>query len=258
MSEKSLRIYKENTKQEELYKEIYKNQTLQYVVDMKEKYNNLGIIQMTMFKALSLLDTFTDSSDPDLLDIPNSIHAFQTAERIRKKHPDNEEYQIIGLIHDLGKVLFSFKVPEWSITGDTFVVGCKLPKSLVYYNHTINHSDYNNTELGIYNEFCGLDKLNISFGHDEYLYQVLKQNKKIHKISEKYWDIIRYHSFYPWHTHNEYTYFMNDKDYLILDNIKDFNQYDLYSKEDDIYITDDIIDYYKDLLKKYFPDPLQW
>ena len=51
---------------------------------------------------------------------------------------------------------------------------------------------------------------------------------------------------------------MNDKDYLILDNIKDFNQYDLYSKEDDIYITDDIIDYYKDLLKKYFPEPLQW
>ena len=44
----------------------------------------------------------------------------------------------------------------------------------------------------------------------------------------------------------------------ILDNIKDFNQYDLYSKEDDIYITDDIIDYYKDLLKKYFPEPLQW
>ena len=44
---------------------------------------------------------------------------------------------------------------------------------------------------------------------------------------------------------------MNDKDYLIF-NIKDFNQYDSYSKEDYIYITDDMIDYYKDLLKKYF------
>ena len=82
------------------------------------------------------------------------------------------------------------KEPEWSVTGDTFVLGCRLPKSLVYYNHTESHPDRNNTELGIYNEFCGLDKLHISFGHDEYLYQVLKQNKDKHKIKEKYWNII--------------------------------------------------------------------
>ena len=104
----SLRTYEENSKQEEFYKEMYKNQTLQHVIDMKEKYSNLGIIKMTMYKALSLLNTFIDSSDPDV-DEPNLIHAFQTAERIRKKYPDDKEYQIIGLIHDLGKVLFIFK-----------------------------------------------------------------------------------------------------------------------------------------------------
>ena len=179
MSEKSLRTYEENTKQSEFYKEIYRFQTLQYVIDMKEKYKSLQNKKMTMNKALELLNTYVDSSDPDV-DEPNLIHAFQTAERIRKKYPDDKEYQIIGLIHDLGKVLFTFKEPEWSITGDTFVVGCRLPKSMVYYNHTINHPDYNNTELGIYNEFCGLDNLHLSFGHDEYLYQVLKQNKDKH------------------------------------------------------------------------------
>ena len=42
---------------------------------------------------------------PDL-DVPNSIHAYQTAERIRKKYPQDKEFQIIGLIHDIGKVLF--------------------------------------------------------------------------------------------------------------------------------------------------------
>ena len=258
MSEKSLRTYEENSKQEEFYKEMYKNQTLQDVIDMKEKYEHLGIIKMTMYKALELLNTYVDSSDPDV-DEPNLIHAFQTAERIRKKYPEDKEYQIIGLIHDLGKVLFTFKEPEWSVTGDTFVLGCRLPKSLVYYNHTESHPDRNNTELGIYNEFCGLDKLHISFGHDEYLYQVLKQNKDKHKIKEKYWNIIRYHSFYPWHTYGEYTYFMDDKDFYILENIKDFNQYDLYSKNDkDFCLTDDVIDYYKDLLTKYFPESLQW
>ena len=72
-------------------------------------------------------------------------------------------------------------------------------------------------------------------------------------------DIIRYHSFYSWHTHGEYMHFMDDKDFYILNNIKDFNLYDLYSKNDkDFCLTDDVIDYYKDLLNKYFPKPLQW
>jgi len=46
---------------------------------------------------------------------------------------------------------------------------------------------------------CGLDNLNITFGHDKYLYQVLSQNRN-HKISDRGKNIIRYHSFYRWHT----------------------------------------------------------
>ena len=246
----SLRNYEEDSKQEKLYREMYKNQTLRYVIDQKENYEQLGIIKMSMFKALSLLDTFIDSSDPDL-NIPNSIHAFQTAERIRKKFPDNKEYQITGLIHDIGKVLYTFKYPEWSVVGDTFVLGCKLPKSMVYYNLTVDHPDRDNTELGIYEKGCGLENLNLSFGHDEYVYQVLKQNKT-HKIRKKYMDIIRYHSLYPWHSKGEYRKLMNNKDYKTLINVNEFNNFDLYSKEDDAIITDDIIDYYKNLLKEYF------
>ena len=48
---------------------------------------------MTMSKALSLLDEFIDPSDPDL-DLPNSIHAYQTAERIRKARPLQYELQL--------------------------------------------------------------------------------------------------------------------------------------------------------------------
>ena len=50
-------------------------------------------------------------------------------------------------------------------------------------------------------------------------------------------DIIRFHSFYPWHTGNDYYYFMNEKDKETLKNIKLFNQFDLYSKTDDINIS---------------------
>ena len=86
---------------------MYDNQDLDFVLKMKEKYSKLDNVKMTMNKALSLLDSFVDPSDTDV-DEPNSVHAYQTAERIRRKYPVDKEYQIIGLIHDLGKVLFTF------------------------------------------------------------------------------------------------------------------------------------------------------
>ena len=258
MSEKYLRTYEEDTKQCKLYKEMYKNQNLDYVLKMKKKYSRLDNVKMSMNKALSLLDSFVDPSDPDV-DEPNSVHAYQTAERIRKKYPDNREYQIIGLIHDIGKVLFTFDEPDYAVVGDTFVVGCKLPTKMVYYEHTKEHPDRNVDLLGIYNNCCGLDNLNISFGHDEYLYQVLKQNSDKHHILEDYWNIIRYHSFYPWHSKGDYIYFMNNSDYDKLKLVKEFNEFDLYSKEDtDLEITDEIKKYYDNLINEFFKGDLQW
>ena len=37
--------------------------------------------------ALTELNKLVDDSDPDV-SVPNIMHAFQTAERIREKHPD--------------------------------------------------------------------------------------------------------------------------------------------------------------------------
>ena len=46
--------------------------------------------------------------------------------------------------------------------------------------------------------------------------------------------MIRYHSFYPWHSEGAYTQFMNEKDHKMLAAVKAFNPYDLYSKSDEI------------------------
>ena len=254
----NLRNYSINTKQSEFYNRMYDNQDLDFVLKMKEKYSKLDNVKMTMNKALSLLDSFIDPSDPDV-DEPNSVHAYQTAERIRRKYPQDKEYQIVGLIHDLGKVLFTFNEPDYAVVGDTFVVGAQLPPSMVFYDHTKDHPDRTNHVYGIYDEKCGLDNLYLSFGHDEYLYQVLKQNSDKHFISEKYWNIIRYHSFYPWHNKGEYFYFMDDSDYDKLMAVQDFNEFDLYSKEDtDLVVTDEIKNYYNELLNEYFRGELQW
>ena len=60
-----------------------------------------------MLEALYCLNNLVDESDPDT-NIANSVHAFQTAERIRQIHPDKEWFHLVGLIHDVGKVMACF------------------------------------------------------------------------------------------------------------------------------------------------------
>jgi inositol oxygenase len=255
----SLRIYNTDTIQYDLYRNMHKNQDLQYVINKKKQYSILDNKIYSMKDALQLLNTFIDPSDPDL-DEENLIHGYQTAERIRNIEPANKELQLIGLIHDVGKILYSFGEPNWAVVGDTYVVGCKYPKSIVYYDTLTRNKDFNKyDDYGIYKYKCGLDNLHLSFGHDEYLYQVLQQNKNKHKISQKYMDVIRYHSFYPWHTSDEYKFFMSEKDNETLKNVKCFNRFDLYSKEDtDFILTKDISAYYDKLIDEYFKKDLQW
>ena len=261
LTDNTLRVYEENTPQYNFYVSQHQLQTLNYVEQKLAQYQNLNQMKMTIHQALDMLDYFIDPSDPDV-ELPNSIHAYQTAERIRRKYPLQEELQLTGLIHDLGKVLFKFGEDSHSVVGDTYIVGCQFPKSIVFYETMKNNPDFKvekyQTPLGIYEENCGLDKVKICFGHDEYLYLVLKNNSN-HHLSAKFWDIIRYHSLYPWHTGNAYRELMSEKDSEILESVLDFNQFDLYSKEDtDFILTDEIKEYYGKLIDKYFPEELQW
>lgn len=62
----------------------------------------------------------------------------------------------------------------------------------------------------MYKPHCGLDNIMMSWGHDEYLYRVLKHNKST--LPEEALYIIKYHSFYPWHTSGDYSHLANEKD----------------------------------------------
>ena len=46
--------------------------------------------------------------------------------------------------------------------------------------------------------------------------------------------IIRYHSLYLYHSSDSYDYLLNDKDKKMKKIVKEFNQYDLYSKNDNL------------------------
>ena len=257
----ALRNYGNNTPQYYFYKEMHEKQTTEFVSRKLKEYEKLNKCRMKIHQVLEMMDDFIDPSDPDT-DLPNSIHAYQTAERIRLCYPDNYNMQICGLIHDLGKILFKFGEPSWSVVGDTFVVGCNFAQSIVYYNTLKGNPDFNHdiysTRMGIYSKNCGIENLKISFGHDEYLYLVLSNNKN-HKLDTRYINMIRFHSLYPWHNGGDYKDFMKDSDYELMNDVLELNKYDLYSKQDtDFVLTKEIKKYYSDLLDKYFPEELQW
>ena len=72
----------------------------------------------------------------------------------------------------------------------------------------------------MYTEGCGLRNVTMSWGHDEYLYRVLKHNGCT--LPEQALYVIRYHSFYPLHTGNDYQYLLDATDKRMLKWIKLF------------------------------------
>jgi inositol oxygenase len=243
------------------YKTARINQTYDFVIKQREKYSNLNT-KMEIWNILEELNSLVDVSDPDLAH-PNLFHAFQTAEMIRKdNHPD--WLQLIGLLHDIGKIMYKKGNNEegtgineqWAMVGDTFIVGCKLSDNLIYSEFNKENLDIEdkryNTKLGIYTENCGLDNVLCSWGHDEYLYQILSSDKNPNTIPEQGKYIIRYHSLYAYHDKKDYFYFQSQKDKDYFDILKTFNKYDLYSKCDNMKNIDELKKYYTTLIEKYF------
>ncbi|XP_030645889.1 inositol oxygenase [Chanos chanos] len=242
------------------YKLMHTHQTLDFVKQKHAEWAGCTHSRMTMMESIQALDQLVDESDPDV-DFPNSFHAFQTAEGIRKEHPDKDWFQLVGLIHDIGKIMALWGEPQWAVVGDTFPVGCRFQKSIVFRDSTFldNPDEKNpklNSEFGIYQPNCGLDNILMSWGHDEYLYRVMKFNKCL--IPEEGLYMIRFHSFYPWHCHGDYMHLCNDKDLRMLPWVKEFNKFDLYTKSTDLPDVEELKPYYQSLIDKYCPGTLQW
>jgi inositol oxygenase len=242
------------------YNLMHTNQTVDFVKEKIQKWTKFDHLKLTMKEALIKLNDLIDESDPDV-NIPNIVHAFQTAERIRQDYPNDDWFHLTGLIHDAGKVLAFFDEPQWCVVGDTFAVGCEWGKNIVYRDTSFkdNKDGKNpkyNTKYGIYTPNCGLEKLTMSWGHDEYLYRVLKHNKTT--LPPQALAMIRYHSFYPWHSAGDYEHLMVDSDEETKKWVLQFNQYDLYTKSTDVPDIEKLWPYYEKLIEKYIPGILEW
>jgi inositol oxygenase len=205
-----------------------------YNLKARSDFKSKTRAEMTIWEAMEKLNTLIDESDPDT-SLSQIEHLLQSAEAIRRDGKPRW-MQLTGLIHDLGKLLFFYGAQgQWDVVGDTFPVGCAFDKRIIYPDTFKNNPDYGHeiygTKNGIYYPGCGLDNMMLSWGHDEYLYHVVKEQST---LPPEALAMIRYHSFYPWHSAGAYREFMDEHDHAMLAAVKAFNPYDLYSKSDDV------------------------
>jgi inositol oxygenase len=251
------RDYRDNVRAgvREFYQLNHANQTLDFVLRKKAEYLPKTRRTMSIWEAMEYLNTLVDDSDPDT-DLSQIEHLMQTSEAIRADgHP--RWFILTGLIHDLGKILCLFGEPQWAVVGDTFPVGCRYSEKIVFPEFFEANPDSAvptyQTANGIYQQHCGLDNIHISWGHDEYLYHVVKDYLPPEGLA-----MIRYHSFYPCHREGEYTHLMNEHDHEMMTWVRKFNPYDLYSKGHTRPDVKALAPYYQELIGEFFPRTLAW
>jgi inositol oxygenase len=239
----------------EFYRLNHTYQTVDFVRAKRAEYLPRNKKRMGVWEALEYLNTLVDDSDPDT-DLAQIEHCLQTAVSIRRDgHPD--WFILTGLIHDLGKILCLFGEPQWAVVGDTFPVGCKFSDKIVFaeffeHNPDRERPEYQ-TDCGMYETECGLDQVLMSWGHDEYLYHVVKDY-----LPEPALYMVRYHSFYPAHREGEYQHLMTARDREMFEWVRKFNPYDLYTKSQERPDVEGLKPYYQGLIDRYFPAELSW
>lgn len=239
----------------EFYRLNHTHQSYEFVQQKRKDFLQFNRKEMTIWEAFNFLNQLVDDSDPDT-DLDQFQHLLQASEAIRADgHPD--WMVLTGLMHDMGKVLCLFGEPQWAVVGDTFPVGCAYSDKIVYPEFFKNNIDYSDpvysTKQGVYAPKCGLRNVSMSWGHDEYVYQILKDY-----LPEPGLYMLRYHSFYAWHREGAYEYLLDDHDREMLKWVKLFNPYDLYSKCPTPPDWKQLRPYYEDLVAKYLPSTIKF
>lgn len=237
-----------------LYLRNHRDQTMAKVLQLREKYAARQLGKATVWDRLMSLREINDESDADLEGMSQLGHALQTANSIVDAGLD-EDWIIAGLVHDLGKIMIEHGEAQEFVVGDIFPIGCRYSPKIIRYEFLELNPDWQNpafqTANGIYEGGCGLDNVVFSYGHDEYTYQVMKD----HLPRAQAW-MIRYHSFQS--IAAEYLHLFNEEDLRLREAcMKPFAGHDLYTKNPH-QVLEARLPQYEELIKRRFPDPIEW
>lgn len=125
------------------------------------------------------------------------------------------------------------------MVGDTFPLGCPLHPSVQFFDRHFYKSNPDldpekfETVFGAYSPHVGFEHLEFSVGHDDYLADRLAHTR----LPPEALYMIRFHSFYAWHTPPQgkaraYAYLASARDWQLLPLLKLLQRADLYSKTD--------------------------
>lgn len=239
----------------EFYRLNHTEQTRAFVRGKKAEYGALDHAEMGVWEAMEFLNQLVDDSDPDT-DATQIEHLLQTSEAIRADgHP--RWFVLTGMLHDVGKILCLWGEPQWAVVGDTFPTGCAYSDAVVFSEFFAQNPDSARpefaSETGIHQPGCGLASVDLSWGHDEYIWLVTRD---FLPLEAQY--MLRYHSFYAWHREGAYSQLTNEQDRRLLPWVQRFNTYDLYTKTDVRPDPDELKPYYTELISEFFPPVLRW
>ena len=184
--------------------------------------------RMSVWEAIEYLNRLMDDSDPDT-DLPQIEHSLQTA----VSDPRRRASAMVSTVRiDPRFRKSAVPVRRTAMGRRRRYVSRRLP---VFRKDRLSRVLRGQSrqpacpsirrDSGIYEEGCGLDNVLMSWGHDEYLYHVVKEY-----LPDEALYIIRYHSFYPGHREGEYDYLMNDRRSRTVSLGPKFSPFDLYSK----------------------------
>ena len=109
-------------------------QTYRRARELAGQYAERRLGRATVLGRFEALDMLRDASDGDLQGLSQLGHALQTTDAIRQTGM-GEDWLLLGLIHDLGKLLMECgEAPEF-VVGDTFPVGCT-------FSPNIRHAEF--------------------------------------------------------------------------------------------------------------------
>jgi inositol oxygenase len=141
-------------------------QTIDDVTALREKYRNPVFGEISMWDAVNMLAHVIDRIDPFLMNTSQEVHTLQVVEGLVAEGAD-ETMLLVGVIHDVGKVLDLVDEDPANIYGTTAPVG--------------------EFEPGI-----GLDQCVLQYGADEFGY-----SRIVGRVPDHVSWLVRYHSIVP-------------------------------------------------------------
>jgi inositol oxygenase len=239
---------------DDFYLRHNRDQTLERARALKRKYAARILGRATVLERFDALAGIRDESDGDLHGMSQLGHALQTAGAIRRDGL-GEDWIVLGLVHDLGKVLIEDGLAQEFVVGDIHPLGCAFSPRIKHAEYLAQNPDSRDpryqTRCGIYEEGCGLDQVTFAYGHDEYLSDVLRD----HVPYEIAWTI-RHHSFQS--VAEDYLHLFDARDRALREShMKPFAGYDLYTKDPEVASTEHLEEF-RELLARRFPRPIDW